>query len=109
MLRKKPGIAPPIGSGALSRDLRERVSAEERRFLVGLSLLANFRGHTRPAADGTPTAEHHVHRSSNPLNNPSIMMCVELRIRCSQPPSRGISGSLATFAEPYGRGPEMRH
>jgi hypothetical protein len=42
MLREKPGIASPIGSGALSRDLRELSSAEERQFLAGLSLLANF-------------------------------------------------------------------
>jgi hypothetical protein len=42
MLRKKPEIAPPIGSGVLARDLRERVSAEERGFLAGLSLLANI-------------------------------------------------------------------
>ena len=27
MLRKKPGIAPPIGDGFLSHDVRERVSA----------------------------------------------------------------------------------
>ena len=46
MLRGKPGTAPPIGDGFLSRDLRERVSAEERRFLAGLSLLANFEDHT---------------------------------------------------------------
>jgi hypothetical protein len=29
MLREKPGIAPPIGSGVISRDLRESVPAEE--------------------------------------------------------------------------------
>jgi hypothetical protein len=28
----KPGIAPPIGDGSLSRDLRERVSVEEAVF-----------------------------------------------------------------------------
>ena len=38
----------------------------------------------------------------------SIMMCVELRIRCSQPPSREFSGSLLTFAEPRRTSPELR-
>jgi hypothetical protein len=33
MLRKKPGIVPPIGGASLSSDPRERVSAEECRFL----------------------------------------------------------------------------
>ena len=37
------------------------------------------------------------------------MMCVELRIRCSQPPSRGFSGSLTTFATYCRRSPELRH
>jgi hypothetical protein len=46
MLRKNPGIEPPIGGGSVSRDLRQRVSAEEWRFLPGLSLRANFGGHT---------------------------------------------------------------
>jgi hypothetical protein len=40
-----PELPPPIGGGSLSRDLIERVSAEERRFLPGLSLRADFRGH----------------------------------------------------------------
>ena len=51
-LRKKPGIARPIGGSSLSRDLRERISVEERRFLPGLSLRANFGGHTSRGADG---------------------------------------------------------
>ena len=78
MLRKKPRIAPPIGVASLSRDPRKRVSAEECRFLPSLSLRANFGGHTSRVADG-------------PRDQRSIMMCVELRIRCSQPPSRGVS------------------
>ena len=72
MLRKKPGIAPPIGDGCLAPDVRERVSAQERRFLPGLSLQANFGGHTSRVADG-------------PRDQSSIMMCAEVRIRCSQP------------------------
>jgi hypothetical protein len=51
LLHKKPGIAAPIVGDPPSRDLRERVSAEERRLLAGLSLLANFVGHTCRQAD----------------------------------------------------------
>ena len=32
MLRKKPGIAPPIGDGFLSHDVRKRVSAKNAVF-----------------------------------------------------------------------------
>jgi hypothetical protein len=46
VLRKKPGTAPPIGGDPLSRDRRQRVSAEERRLPSGLSLRADFGGHT---------------------------------------------------------------
>jgi hypothetical protein len=41
-LREKPGILPPVGANFRSRDLRERVSVEERHFLSGLSLRAKF-------------------------------------------------------------------
>jgi hypothetical protein len=37
------------------------------------------------------------------------MMCVELRIRCSQPPSRRFFGSLSTLTKRYRRSPEVRH
>src|SRR6478736_6215993 len=37
------------------------------------------------------------------------MMCVELRIRCSQPPSRGFSDSLPTPGKASRRSPELRH
>jgi hypothetical protein len=36
-------------------------------------------------------------------------MCVELRIRCSQPPSRGLPGSLPSLPEPSPRSVEMGH
>jgi hypothetical protein len=39
---RRPQLRHPIEGRSLSRDLRERASAEERRFLLGLSLLANF-------------------------------------------------------------------
>jgi hypothetical protein len=81
MLHKKPGIAPPIGGGSLSRDLRERVSAEERRFLPSLSLRAIFGGHTSRVADG-------------PRDWRNVMMYIELRIRCSQPLSL-VSGLVS--------------
>ena len=42
MLRRNPGIAPPISGGSVFRELRERVSAEECRLLPVLSLRANF-------------------------------------------------------------------
>ena len=51
-LPKKPGIAPPSGGHPLGSDARERVSAEERRVLAGLSLLGIFGGHTCRGADG---------------------------------------------------------
>lgn len=44
----------PIGGGSLSLDPRERVSAEERHFLPGLSLRADFGGHTSRRADAGP-------------------------------------------------------
>jgi hypothetical protein len=37
------------------------------------------------------------------------MMCVELRIRCSQPSSRGFSDSLLSFTAQSRRSPEVRH
>lgn len=86
---KKPGNAPLIGSGALSRDLRERISAEERRFLPGLSLLGIFGGHTSRVADG-------------PRGQRSIMMCHfgltcgHVRLVLAHPRVHGRS-------QPYGR------
>ena len=85
-LPKKPGIAPPSGGRCLGPDARESALLEKRRAFPSLSLSGISGGHTCEKADG----RHH---------QPSIMMCVELRIRCSQPPSRGFSGSLATFAK----------
>jgi hypothetical protein len=41
---KKPRIAAPNGDASHLGDLRERISADERRFLAGSSLLANFGG-----------------------------------------------------------------
>jgi hypothetical protein len=38
-----------------------------------------------------------------------LSLCVEVRIRCGQPPSRGFSGSLPTFATHSRRSPELRH
>ena len=93
-IRNKPGIAPPIGGVSLLCDLRERVSGEESHFLTGLSLVANFGGHTSRVADG-------------PRDQRSIMMCVELRI--SQPPSRGFSRSLQSLAKESQKIPEICH
>ena len=77
-VRKKPGIARPIGRLSLGLEDRESVSAEESRVFSGLSLLGIFGGHTCRRSRWSPPSA-------------SIMMCVELRIRCSQPPSRGFS------------------
>ena len=37
------------------------------------------------------------------------MMCIEVRIHCTQPPSRGFSGSLPTLTKVSRRSPELRH
>ena len=39
----------------------------------------------------------------------SIMMCVELRIRCTQPPSPAFFGSPPRLTEDPGRSAELRH
>src|SRR5680860_1697586 len=43
------------------------------------------------------------------LDPPSNMMCIEVRIRCTQPPSRGLFGSLLTLSKHPRRSAELRH
>jgi hypothetical protein len=80
---------------SLSLDAGERISTDESRVSPSLSLRGIFGGHTSEEADG-------------PRHHPSIMMCIELRIRCSQPPSHWFSSSLLTFAKASLRSRELR-
>ena len=103
-IRKKPGIAPPIGGVYLSCDLRERVSAEESHFLPALSLVANLGGHTmaesiRFEVRCTPSARFSV------LCRPSTKYAEEAR-KCatkwrssyrSGPQRHGLSGRMPRF------------
>jgi hypothetical protein len=50
----------------------------------------------------------HLPRSRWSDDQLSIMMYIEVRLRCSQPPSHGFSGSLRTFGKQCVRSPEMR-
>ena len=70
---------------------------EESGVFPGLSLMGNSGGHTRQEVDGANSDQR------------SIMMCIEVRIRCTQPPSRGFSGSLPTLARASARSAELRH
>jgi len=74
---------------------RDRVCGRTPRFSRFISS-GHFRG-------------SHLPRSRWSHDQLSIMMYIEVRIRCSQPPSRGVSRSLPTFSEAPGRSPEMCH
>jgi hypothetical protein len=47
--------------------------------------------------------------ADGPRDQPCIMMCIEVRIRCTQPPSHGFSGSLPTSFNQYAGSAEIRH
>ena len=56
-----------------------------------------------------PLRGSHLPRSGWSHHRLSIMMYIEVRIRCSQPASRGYSGSLPAVAGRSRISPEMRH
>src|SRR5680860_1180441 len=51
----------------------------------------------------------HLRMTRWSLDPPCNMMCIEVRIRCTQPPSRRVSGSLPTVAKQPRRSAEVCH